>query len=283
MSARNIYNSALYDDMTAKNQKDLSQVKALILDMDGVLWRDTEPIIDLPSAFARLREHHMKVILATNNATRTVEQYLAKVRGFGVELEPWQVINSADATAAYLRRRFPTGGPIYILGSDALRNTLEKAGFYPQERDVLAVVAGMDHQLTYDKLKKATLLIRAGAPFIGTNPDRTFPIPEGLTIGTGAILAALQAATDVEPVICGKPEPMMYQLAMERLGTNPSETLVVGDRAETDIVGAQRLNCRTAIVLSGVADLQTAIAWQPSPDLIEADLSAVLDKLYANR
>jgi 4-nitrophenyl phosphatase len=257
----------------------LHSIKALILDMDGVLWRDADPIIDLSQAFTFIRSRGLGVVLATNNATRNIHQYLEKVSAFGVELEPWQIINSADATIAYLRTQFPQKGPIFILGSDALRNGLEEAGFFHQDNDVLAVVAGMDHQLNYDKLKKATMLIRAGAPFIGTNPDRTFPTPQGLTIGTGAILAAIQAATDTDPIICGKPEPIMYQLAMERLRTQPGETLVVGDRPETDIVGAQKLGCQTALVLSGVTSLEKALAWRPVPTLIEIDLSAVLAKL----
>jgi len=257
----------------------LSSVRALILDMDGVLWRDTEPIGDLPAIFRRLKEMELGVVLATNNATRNIEQYLDKVKGFGVELEPWQVVNSADATVVYLHRRFPGGAPVYIVGSDSLRKTLEAAGFYYQEKNVQAVVAGMDRVLTYEKLKLATMLIRSGIPFIGTNPDRTFPTPEGLTPGTGAILAAIQAATDTEPIICGKPEPDMYCLAIDRLGVQPNQTLVVGDRAETDIIGAQKIGCPCALVLSGVTNRASALSWRPVPELIEEDLAAVIDKL----
>jgi len=105
----------------------------------------------------------------------------------------------------------------------------------------------MDRQVTYNKLKQATLLIRSGLPFIGTNPDRTFPTPQGLVPGSGAILAALEAATDQTPLILGKPSPEMYQVAMERMSVRPENTLVIGDRLETDIVGAQRLGCLTAL------------------------------------
>lgn len=257
----------------------LGNIRGLILDMDGVLWKDDESIGDLPAIFRRIQHKGLMVVLATNNATRTVEQYQEKVRSFGVELEPWQFVNSAHATVNYLQKTFPGGGPVFIIGSQALIQTLEAAGYHQSEDEVLAVVVGMDRVLTYEKLRRATLLIRAGAPFIGTNPDKTFPTPLGLTPGTGAILAAVQAATDQEPVICGKPAPDMYWIAMQRMQTTPAETLVVGDRAETDIIGAQGIGCPCALVLSGVTSAEQAQAWTPSPEIIAADLNEVLDRI----
>jgi 4-nitrophenyl phosphatase len=134
----------------------------------------------------------------------------------------------------------------------------------------------MDRCLTYDQLARATLLIRSGLPFIGTNPDRSFPTPQGLVPGVGAILAAVETASDVKPVIVGKPQPEMYRFALERLGLTPQETLVVGDRAETDILGAQKIGCRTALVLSGVTSPQAAQDWKPAPDWIGPDLTSLL-------
>jgi 4-nitrophenyl phosphatase len=139
------------------------------------------------------------------------------------------------------------------------------------------VVVGIDRQLSYEKLCRATLLIRSGVPFIGANPDRTFPTPEGLIPGAGAILAAIETATSVKPLIMGKPSPAMYQLALERLGTSPAETLVVGDRLETDIAGAQVIGCRTALVLSGVTSEADAYAWQPPPDFIARNLASLVE------
>lgn len=261
------------------SQLTLQSIRGLILDMDGVLWKDNESIGDLASIFQKINQMGLSVVLATNNATRTVEQYQEKVRGFGVELAPWQFVNSAHATASYLCKTFPGGGPIFIVGSDALRDTLAKAGYCYREENVLAVVAGMDRVLTYEKLRRATLLIRSGIPFIGTNPDKTFPTPEGLTPGTGAILAAIQASCDQEPVICGKPAPEMYHIAMQRMNLTPEETLVIGDRAETDIIGAQAIGCRSALVLSGVTTMKQAHAWTPPPDIIAENLQAVLETL----
>jgi 4-nitrophenyl phosphatase len=115
--------------------------------------------------------------------------------------------------------------------------------------------------------------------FIGTNPDCTLPMPEGLMPGAGSILAALAAATDVQPVVVGKPEPEIYLFALERLNTSPSETLVVGDRLDTDIAGAQKIGCRTALLLSGVATEADAMNWRPVPDIIAPDLTGLLEWL----
>lgn len=260
---------------------DISNIKALILDMDGVLWRDNTPIGDLPAIFSCIDERGLKVALATNNATRTVDQYLEKFSGFGVTLEPWQIVTSAYATAAVLERAFPEGGAVYVVGENGIRQALAERGFTPitdpdDETVPVAVVGGIDRDVTYRTLRRATLHIRAGVPFYGTNPDKTFPTPLGLVPGAGAILAAIEAATGIEPVIVGKPQPAMMYTALEKLGTSPEETLVVGDRLETDIASGQAAGCKTALVLSGVSSREQAQAWQPAPDLIVDNLTSLI-------
>jgi 4-nitrophenyl phosphatase len=245
--------------------------------MDGVLWQGSQPIGDLPAIFNRIQQRGWKVVLATNNATRTPRQYVDRLAGYGVVVEPWQVVNSVDVAVSYMARRYPAGGTVYVIGEEGITKALAEKGFTTGDKNVLAVIAGMDRQLSYEKLSRATLLIRSGVPFIGTNPDRTFPIPEGLVPGAGAILAALETATDVKPLIMGKPSPAIYQLALERLGTTPAETLVVGDRLETDIAGAQAIGCRSAVVLSGVVTPAEAQAWQPQPDIIAKDLASLVE------
>jgi len=244
--------------------------------MDGVLWQGPQPIGDLPSIFARIHQQGWKVALATNNATSTPQMYVDRLAGYGVRVETWQVINSVQAVTSYLSQKFPDGGTVYVIGEAGITEALEEKGFTIGEKDSIAVVVGMDRTLSYEKLSRATLLIRAGVPFIGTNPDRTFPTPEGLVPGAGAILAAIESASYVTPLILGKPSPAMYQLALERLGTTPQETLVVGDRLETDISGAQAIGCRTALVLSGVSSAADASAWQPPPDIIAKNLASLV-------
>lgn len=251
-------------------------IRALILDMDGVLWLADQPLGDLPSIFAEIDRHGWKVTLATNNSTLSVDSYLDKLAGFGVFLQRWQIINSSQAVAHYLHEKFPHGGPVYMIGEAGLTQALAEQNFYHSEEEVQAVVSSMDRQLSYQKLSQATLFIRSGIPFIGTNPDRTFPTPLGLVPGAGAILAALEAASDIKPYVVGKPAPEMYRVALDRLGTLPEETLVVGDRIETDILGAQALGCATGLVLSGVTSEAKAREWRPAPDLIAADLTTLL-------
>ena len=258
---------------------DAQKIRALILDMDGVLWRGEKLLGDLPAIFAQIEQLKLSVVLASNNATRSPRQYLEKLRGFGIILDYHQIINAAQSTAHYLRQRHPQGGPVFIVGEEGLKLTLQEHGFYHSDQNVLAVIASLDRTINYQKLTKATLLIRAGAPFIGTNPDKSFPAPEGLLPGAGAILAAIEAATNTKPILMGKPQPAMYEVALHTLGTTPEETLMVGDRLETDIAGAQNLGCQSALVLSGVTDAEMAQAWHPAPEIIAADLSEVLKLL----
>src|SRR4030042_6966487 len=251
-------------------------IKALILDMDGVLWRGNETHGELKSIFTQIDRIGWKIVFATNNATRTPQQYVELLAQHGVEAESWQIVTSAAAVTHLLNSNFPKGSPIYIMGEQGLIDACAEQGFYHSDTDAVAVVAGMDRKLTYEKLKIATLFLRKGLPFIGTNLDLTFPTPEGLVPGAGSILAALKADSDVIPLIVGKPEPTMYQIALQRLNIPAEHLLVVGDRPETDIAGAQKIGCRTALVLSGVTTAEQANDWQPSPDIIANDLESIL-------
>jgi 4-nitrophenyl phosphatase len=268
--------------MVMMNTSFLANINALILDMDGVLWRDTQALLDMPDFFARLKDINMPVVFATNNGTRSIEMYVDRLADFGIRVEPWQVINSAIAAADYLSKRFPQGGPVFVVGEIGVLEALAEKGFQPVDemgKGILAVVAGMDRSATYEKLAQATLLIRSGIPFIGTNPDLTFPIPSGQVPGAGAFLAFLEAATGISPTIMGKPEPHLYRFAIERLGTRVEETLAVGDRLETDILGAQRAGCPSVLVLSGVSSEAEAKRWQPQPELILPNLADLLPLL----
>lgn len=258
----------------------LNTIRALILDMDGVLWRQNQPIGDLPAIFCQIKKHGLQVTLATNNASFSIDQYVQKLESFGVSLAPDEIINSSQVMLHYLNQQYPEGGNLYIIGEKGLHQTLTaNKKFNVSEENVLAVVVGMDLHLSFEKLCRATLLIRSGAAFIATNSDVTFPTPQGLTPGVGAVLAFLEASTSVKPMVVGKPAPEIYTMAMQRMGVTSKETLVVGDRLETDIAGAQKLGCPTALVLSGVTNVEAAQKWLPSPDLIALDLTEVLKRL----
>ncbi len=261
-------------------QKLREQIRALILDMDGVLWKESEAIGNLPDIFTRIKDLGLDYILATNNATKTQKKYMEKLSGFGAHIPAEKIINSSMAVAYLLHKRFPTGGNVYIVGEAGLIQALEQAGFQQAENKCVAVIASMDRGISFEKLKRATLLIRSGVPFYATNPDRTYPTPEGLIPGAGSIIGSLEISTDVKPVIAGKPNPTLYEFALERLGTLPSQTLVVGDRLETDILGGQKLGCPTALVLSGIATRAEAELHHPSVDVIAESLGDLLNEWF---
>lgn len=262
----------------------MKKIKALILDMDGVLWHSNEALGDLPSIFARIAARNLKLTLATNNSSRTPPQHIEKVASFGVYLKENQVLSSAIAAAARLKDDFPEGGEVYVLGHDGIVDALTQKEFRVFQEDELpenpvAVVAGIDWEFNYKKLANASALIRKGAAFYGTNPDKTFPTPQGLMPGAGTILAAVETASGVSPIVTGKPEPYLFQVAMRQMKVMPEETLVVGDRLETDILGGQNAGCQTALVLSGVTERTAAEKWQPAPTHIAENLTALLNEI----
>lgn len=255
-----------------------ASIQALILDMDGVLYRQNDPIGDLPKIFERIEALGLKVMYATNSTVRPPEYYAEKLRHLGVEnASGEQVITSPLATAFDLHQRYPQGGPLYIIGENGLTDLLEAQGFYHQDEDVLAVVSGLDRHFNYQQMVEGVRLILKGVPFIGTNPDMLFPTPDGPAIGTGGVLAVLEACTGVKPEIIGKPFPAMIEMALERLGLPPQAALVVGDRLDTDIAAGQAAGCHTALVLSGISTVEQAAKWQPQPDFVVSQLSDLLD------
>lgn len=243
-------------------------VQGLIFDMDGVLWKDTTPLFDLGTFFEKLKTLEYMFTFATNNAIPSLKQVQDKLKKFGIHAELEQIITSSLATVHYLKKRFPEGGPVYVVGESGLVETLANEGFYLAEDHALAVIAGLDRQLTYEKIKRATLLIRKGALFVGTNPDRTFPTPAGLVPGGGAVIASIEAACDVKPIFIGKPFPAMMNMALEVMTTTPETSMVVGDRLDTDILAGQNVKCKTALVLSGVTTQEELEKWVPQPDLV---------------
>jgi 4-nitrophenyl phosphatase len=256
-------------------------IKALILDMDGVLWKGDAPIGDLPSIFARIAKRGLKVVFATNNGTRSPQQYVKRMAGFGVEIEPWQVVTSSLCAAHLLSQRFPHGGPLFAIGEEGLIEALRAKNFQPlsveEALNAQALVMGIDRQINFDKMREATLLVRAGKPFYATNPDKTFPTPRGEIPGAGAWISVVVTATDVEPIYAGKPYPYIIELALERLGLPKEQALVVGDRLETDIAAGQAFGSPTALVLSGVATRIQAEAWTPGMDVIAESLETLVD------
>ena len=267
-----------------------NNIRAMIIDMDGVLWHGTEPQPGLCEFFEALRDLDIRFTLATNNASQTQDQYVNKLAGMGVSVSRDQILTSGMATALYLAEQtVPATTRIFVVGEDGACGPLREQGFTltglyelktaktPDAIGADIVVCGKDSTLTWDKLATATLNIRAGARFVGTNADTTLPTEYGVTHGNGAILAALTAATGVSPMIVGKPEPIMYQQAMKLLGSDPAETIAIGDRLETDILGAVRTGIRSLMVLTGISSEEDLRASDYQPTWLMPDIIAVTE------
>jgi 4-nitrophenyl phosphatase len=255
-------------------------IKSLILDMDGVIWKGDAPIGDLPAIFKRIRERGLKFVFATNNGTKTPEEYQKKLADLGVDIDPSQVVTSAMGIAFLLGQKYPRGTRIFMIGEDGIRLALEEKGFeilsVETAPEAEAIVMGIDRSINFQKIAEATLLVRAGIPFYTTNTDRTFPTPRGEIPGSGAWLSVITTATGIEPTVAGKPFPYLMELSLDKLGTKKEGTLVVGDRLETDISAGQSVGCPTALVLSGVSTKEQAEKWKPAPNIIAESLNELV-------
>lgn len=255
----------------------LSKVHGFLLDMDGVLYRGDTPREGAIAWIDYLNVHDIPYLCITNNATRSPEQYGWKLEALGISIAVDKVLGTAETTARWLAEQTPSAS-VLVVGTQGLADELCRRHLTVVESPpVDYVVAGLDPELTYEKLKRAALAIRAGATFVGTNPDPTFPGEEGLAPGCGAILAALETATDTRPIIVGKPEPIIFREALRRLGLSPKEVAVVGDRLDTDILGGQRLGLTTALVLGGVTTSDALETSPIRPDYVFTDLTDLLD------
>jgi 4-nitrophenyl phosphatase len=262
-----------------------SAISGLICDMDGVLWRGDEPLDGLRMLFTWLHEQQIPYMLLTNNSSRTQADYVAKLATMGVEgIRPEQILTSSIATADYMRSRYPAGTRVYALGMGGLRAALEAEGFevlpsaeaFDSSDPVQVVVSGIDFALTYNQLTTAALHLQYGADFIGTNGDVSFPIPQGESPGAGSILALLKTATGREPVVIGKPAAPMFESALQLMNLPASAVLMLGDRLDTDIKGAQGVGMPTALVLTGVTTADDLIHQQIWADVVYEDLPALV-------
>lgn len=257
----------------------LHPLEALIIDIDGTLWRGNRPLPGLVPFFGFLQRRGLSYVIVTNNSVKTPEAYRHKLAGFGVTVPLENILTAAVATAAYLKRH-KAGAVLYMIGEAGLRQALQQAGFRLADTAGPAaeiVVVGGDTTLTYDKLKQAILALQRGALLVGTNPDLLVPTEEGLVPEAGTTLAALQAATGVAPTIIGKPEPLLFELALEKMGHSPARTAMVGDRLDTDILGGQRAGLKTILLTTGVDSEETVLKKGIRPDVIFGGLEELVE------
>ncbi|NLG48603.1 MAG: TIGR01457 family HAD-type hydrolase [Chloroflexi bacterium] len=254
----------------------LSAIRNLLIDMDGVIYRGKMALPGAVDLFHFLQEHEMGYLLVTNNATRSPRQVADQLTSMGLDVPESRILTSATASAAYLATIAPAGAKVNVVGERGLVEAIEQRGFMLAGRDAEYVVAGLDKTITYEKLLTASLAIRDGATFIGTNPDKTYPMENDIAPGAGSILAAIEAATDVQPIVVGKPEPLVIEQSLQMLGAKAEETAMLGDRLETDILGGYRAGIATILVLTGISTAEEAAVYPAPPDWIFDDLPAML-------
>ena len=251
-----------------------------LLDLDGVVYVGAGPVPGAPSAIERARAMGMRVAFVTNNAARTPQTVAAHLRRLGVPAGADDVVTSAHAAARLLAERVAPGAAVLLVGGAGLEQALRERGLRPvrgYDADTAAVVQGFAPEVGWRDLAEGTLAVRAGLPWVASNLDTTIPTPRGRAPGNGALVEAVAVAAGRRPdAVAGKPEPALHAEAVLRTGA--VRPLVVGDRLDTDIDGANRVGCDSLLVLTGVTTLPELLEAPPSlrPSYVARDLSGLL-------
>lgn len=251
------------------------QHDCLLLDLDGTLFRGHAPT---PGAVETLRLVGARALFVTNNATRSADDVAAHLRELGFTASAEDVVTSAQSAAGLLARRVPQGSKVLVVGTEAMVGEVLAVGLKPVGRfadDPVAVIQGLSMTVGWPELAEATLAIRAGAVWVASNLDVTLPTERGLVPGNGSLVAAVRAATGAEPLVAGKPAPALMEDALAR--GHFDAPLVVGDRLDTDIAGANAVGLPSLMVLTGVSTAREAVHCAPAqrPTHIAADLRAL--------
>ena len=253
----------------------LRRYDQVIMDLDGCVYLGGEPIAGAAEAITALREGGKRVAFVTNDPRSSTEDYVQRLWGMGVQASMADVVTVGGAVQHLLAERY-RGRTVYAIGTDALLRHVADSGLRLLNGTDLAtradvVVVGGTEELVYEHLRVAALALRRGADFLVTGRDPTYPMPDGLWPGTGAIVAALEYATERTAAVVGKPEPQLFITALDRLGDGP--TLVVGDRLDSDVAAAAKAHLDAALVLSGgTSPEEAAAAKDPKPVRVAADL-----------
>lgn len=250
-----------------------------LLDLDGVLYVGPDAVEHAPQAVGEAARQGMRAAFVTNNASRRPSEVAEHLRRIGYDADPESVVTAAQAAARVLAERLDPGAAVLVVGSDGMREEVRAVGLTvvdSADDTPGAVVQGHSPDTCWADLVEACLAIGAGALWVASNTDLTLPTPRGRAPGNGALVAAVAAATQQQPVVAGKPEPALHAESVER--TAARSPLVVGDRLDTDVQGAVRAGCASLLVLTGVTDLAELLAAEPGqrPTFVGSDLRALL-------
>jgi glycerol-1-phosphatase len=250
-----------------------------LLDLDGTVYLGGAAIPGAAEALRKAAEAGMRVAYVTNNAYRTPAAIAALLTSFGVAATPDDVVTSAQAAARMLADRLPAGAQVLVIGGSGLRMAVRERGLTPVSTAVgrpQAVVEGYSPDVSYSMLAEGGLAVAAGALFVASNGDLTLPSRRGNQPGNGSLVQVIATATGVRPLVAGKPEPPLHRESVLRTGAK--RPLVVGDRLDTDIEGADRVGADSLLVLTGVTGPADAVLAPPSqrPTYLAADLAGLL-------
>ncbi|MGM0475005.1 MAG: HAD-IIA family hydrolase [Bacteroidota bacterium] len=224
-----------------------------ICDMDGVIYHGNKILDGVNEFVTWLKKENKKFVFLTNSSERTIRELREKLLRMGIDVEPDHFYTSALATAAFLQSQNPSGSA-YIIGEAGLINALYNNGYTSNNIDPDYVVMGESRSYSYEVIEKAVNLVRKGARLVGTNPDLTGPIENGIAPATKALISPIELATGKQAYFVGKPNPLMMRIALKKLGVRREDTIVIGDRMDTDIVAGIEAEIDTCLVLSGITD-----------------------------
>jgi len=252
-----------------------------LIDLDGVIYRGNELLPGAKEFIAWLKANNKKFLFLTNNSFASETQVLEKLIGLGIVTDTSHLLSAGEAAVQNIARRFP-GALVYLVGEQPLSDLLRQYQLQVADVDSLqadVVLVGLDRHFDYKKLTGAVLAVRAGSHFITVNRDPLLPVAGGFLPGCGTMAAAIEAGCGVTPEVVGKPEPLLLQEAMRMLGSNPSETVMIGDSLTVDIQGGKAAGTHTLLVLSGNTSREDVAHSSIKPDYIYQDVAALLADL----
>jgi NagD protein len=254
------------------------EIRSWLMDMDGVLVREEQPIPGADQFIARLRELATPFMVLTNNSIYTSRDLAARLRASGLDVPEEAIWTSALATARFLEDQRP-GGSAYVIGEAGLTTALHGAGYTLTDLDPDYVVLGGTRTYSFERITRAIRLIAGGARFIATNPDATGPSVDGPLPATGSVAALISRATGVKPYFVGKPNPLMMRSALNAIDAHSETTAMIGDRMDTDVVSGLEAGMETILVLTGLTTLAEAERHPYRASRIVDSIADLLDEL----
>ena len=224
--------------------------------MDGVIYHGNKILDGVKEFLSWLRDENKKFVFLTNSSARTIKELQGKLSRMGIDVGPEHFYTSALATASFLQSQKPNGSA-YIIGDAGLINALYNAGYSSNNIDPDYVVLGESRSYNYELIEKAVNLVINGAKLVCTNPDLSGPIEDGITPAAKALVSPIELATGKQAYFVGKPNPLMMRIALKKLGVQREDTVIIGDRMDTDIVAGIEAEIDTCLVLSGISNKET--------------------------